>query len=128
MRYVWIGVIAAGLAALAGYETNVAVQGEDRSITIETEPAQARVSLVAPVTREVKELGTTPLADKPVFVMTSFESDEVSPAELSRLFAERGTVHVVIEKEGYQTYDGYLTTESGKTVTHKITLTPVPKE
>lgn len=128
MRYAWILIGTAAMAALAGCETSVKVEGEVRSISIETEPGQARVCLVAPVTREVKELGTTPLADKQVFVMTVFEEGDVSPGEKSRLFAERNTAHVIIEKEGYETYEGYLATEPGKTVAHKITLVAEPKD
>lgn len=97
-----------------------------RTITINTEPAGATViqnhSLGQPATR----LGTTPLIEQPVVVLTEITKMENISFTQTQEFLKfaGGNLAVKIKKDGYETYQGYLSTESDNTSIHNITLKP----
>jgi len=102
-------VMAAVLAVAAGgCGPSVRVNGRMAPITVETEPPGARVYQVHPFSGERVSLGTTPLVGAQVFVLTKMEAREVTPAEMAGLMADMNAVHLVIEKDGYETWDGRL--------------------
>jgi hypothetical protein len=100
---------------------------DQRHTTIETDPPGARVYQIAPVSDKFIDLGTTPIRDQPVMVLLGATNVDDPATRLPELYAQHGIVRVRIEKPGYVTYIGNLTTGEKETIPHKITLEPLPK-
>jgi hypothetical protein len=92
-----------------------------RKISVETEPSAARVYQKGPLTRQDIFLGTTPLHDQSVSIIESVKG-KMSGVRTEALLTEMGMVKVRIEKEGYKTYEGNLSTNKEETVLHTIKL------
>ncbi len=96
---------------------------DTRRITIETEPAGANVTQINFQGTPPTNLGTTPLENTPVVVITKLKkAKNLSYSQVEDLMRRVGTVFVRIEKPGYQTYSAPLSTEAGRTVSYKIIL------
>lgn len=115
-------LIAVPLAMMCGAcAHHVAYTYEGRHTSIDTDPPGARVYQLAPGTGERIDLGTTPIRDQPVMVITGAN---VGPhtQDIPALYAQHEIVRVEISKPGYRTYYGNLTTGPKETITHKIIL------
>ncbi len=100
-------------------------RSERRLITIETEPSGAEVFELNFENMPIKRLGTTPLVNCPVLVVTAVMKMKNIPAPKAQQILQRvGCIAVRIEKRGYLAYTAVLTTEHGQTIAHKIKLTP----
>lgn len=96
---------------------------ERRTITIITEPEGANVVQIKPLGQPSTTLGKTPIQDQPVVVIREITKLQNMPyRETETLYKNVGAVNVVIQKDGYVPYKGYLKTEPDKTTTHRITL------
>lgn len=96
---------------------------ERRNITIITEPEGANVVQIKPLGQGSTTLGKTPIQEQPVVVIQKITKLQNMPyAEAETLYKHVGAVYVVIEKDGYVPYKGYLKTEPEKTTVHQITL------
>ena len=96
-----------------------------RHITIITEPEGATVTQLNLPGQASTNLGTTPIEDQPVIVVTEVTRMKNMPyAKAAELMRRVGNVVVSIKKDGYQPYRGTLKTEAQETVTHRITLHP----
>ena len=96
-----------------------------RVITLRTEPAGARVTQIAAPMGDPVKLGTTPLVNQPVMVMTSMKGTFSSP-QAGQLMSQMNVAHVRIEKDGYQPYEGNLATDPKRVTEHVIKLEPAP--
>ena len=99
---------------------------EQRSITLTTEPSDARVTLVQPLDQPAYALGRTPLNSFPVPVMMRLKSENIriTPQEYAM---HLGNAVVRIEHEGYESYYGPLNTHPSGTAEHHIKLRPLVK-
>ncbi len=97
---------------------------ETHHITVITEPAGAKVIQGHPVGQPSTLLGTSPVVDQPVVIISQVSMKNVNYTLMNDLKRRVGHVMVTISKEGYETYRGALKTTSEKTAEHKITLVP----
>ncbi|MHC4740966.1 MAG: hypothetical protein ACYS8Z_03585 [Planctomycetota bacterium] len=95
-----------------------------RRVTIRTEPTAARVKQIGFVNKSPTDLGTTPLVDLPVMVITKGKFNNLPGNETERLLEQVNNVVVIIEKDGYEPYRAVLATTPNETIEHSITLTP----
>ena len=93
---------------------------ELRHITITTDPADASVYQKRPLTREQVSLGQTPLTAVSAMVLTcdGFTRDS---KQLNKAV-------VWIEKDGFETYKGFLETDPNESLGHHIKLKPLANE
>jgi len=100
---------------------------EQRSITLTTEPSDARVTLVQPLGQPSYSLGRTPLDSFPVPVMMRLKPEaniRITPQEYAM---HLGNAVVRIEHEGYEPYYAPLNTHPSGTAEHHIELRPLAK-
>ncbi len=93
-----------------------------RKITINTEPANAKVWQIDPVTQNSIFLGMTPVKEQSVKVLEGFSYTGKSPEDRQLLSSKIGMVHVKIQKDGHKEYEGNLATNPDFTARHTITL------
>ena len=96
-----------------------------RKITIITEPEGAEVLQKRPLGQSSTKLGTTPINELTVNVMTNIKYKNMPFNETQELLNHRNNVVVTIKKEGYKQYYGILSTKAGETSVHNIKLQPV---
>lgn len=102
---------------------------DKRFVTLLTEPEGAVVQQLNPMGQPPSHLGITPIQDQPVVVITKISKmKNMSYSQSETLLKLVGTVYVVIEKEGYQSWSGYLRTEADETLVHRITLQPASSD
>ena len=110
------------VAASAGCQPELKHKFSRRAVSIETEPSGARVSQVEFATRERLFLGTTPILNQTVLVLTNTTGSSHDPVAVNFAAAEQDMVRVIIEKDGYKPYESRLYTKEDEVVVHKITL------
>ena len=126
----WFGIVSSVVlaAAIGGLATNgcddVNFSMQGRTVNILTEPDQARVYQLNTITGQRTLLGHTPLMEQQILVLTNIKFKKASKAEFNRYMADLNVAHIFIEKAGYETYEGRLSTKKGETVTHQIKLVP----
>ena len=98
---------------------------ETRCVTILTDPEGAAVTQINPVGAPSSKLGTTPLKDRSVMIVSKItKAKNLSYGTTKALMEQVGNVVVRIEKDGYETYNGTLKTDPEETIVHSITLQP----
>ena len=97
---------------------------EVRKISLDTDPAGAKVYQVGSMDGARTFLGTTPIKDQSVVVTTGARFKNISPAQMQGVVSRLEMVQVVVEKPGYQTYQGNLSTQLNKVPSHSIKLEP----
>ena len=95
-----------------------------RRITIRTEPAGATVTQIHPLDQPPTELGTTPINDATIAVITNPRFKNMPLDDAQELIRHAGHVVVKITKDGYEPYHGALRTTPSETSVHEITLLP----
>ncbi len=124
-RFVMVLSLAVVVSFMAGCSPvhSVNLASERRFITIETIPPGATVYELNYENVPARRLGTTPMVNTPVTVVTNITRKQNMPqSKLAEINRRIGCVTVRIEKSGYQPYIGILNTERGRTVVHKIKL------
>ena len=126
MRCILFIITIVGIAALfMGCESKP--QGnfsmENRRVTIITEPAGAAVTQLRPLNQPSMKLGTTPVKDHTVTIISKITRMKNMPlGPTQELMKHVGNVVVRIEKDGYEPHYATLKTERGQTVAHEIKL------
>ena len=110
------------VAASAGCQPELKHKFSRRAVSIETEPSGARVSQVEFATKQKLFLGTTPILNQTVLVLTDTRGYSHDPVTVNIAASEQDMVRVIIEKDGYKPYESRLYTKENEVVTHKITL------
>lgn len=109
------------LSALSGCSIGPRFFFENRKVTIETVPQGARVYQLNSTTREDIFLGTTPIREQPVRILTEVKG-KLSSNVVDWMTSQIQMLNIRIEKSGYADYEGNLATDPDKTTVHKITL------
>ena len=100
-----------------------------RRVTIVTKPEGAAVTQINPFHQPSTSLGTTPIEDRSVMVVSKITKMKNMPYhEAKKLFEQVGNVVVLVYKDGYKTYHGTLRTDPQETVIHTIKLQPKETE
>jgi hypothetical protein len=100
---------------------------EQRYITITTEPANAKGTLLQPFGQPPVSLGRTPLNSTPVAVMSKLKvvkNIRFSPQAYTTYL---NNAVVRIELDGYESFYGALKTDKEETLEHHIILQPLSK-
>ncbi len=96
---------------------------EQRRVTITTEPPGATVSQIYPLDESETILGTTPLNEINVMIISYTDFGKNVPAsKANRFLSHVNNLVVRIEKQGYESCQQILRTERGKTIEHNIVL------
>ena len=111
------------LIVLSGCSRGPKYSFEIRKVSIETQPAGAKVYQLNSAYRNETYLGVTPVRNQPVSVLTQVKG-KVNSTVMDWMASQVEMLNVRIEKEGYQNYEGNLATEPGKTTTHSIPMFP----
>jgi len=98
-----------------------------RHVTIRTEPAAARVTQLRPLGQVPIDLGSTPLVNRPVFVITKIKMKNMPFNDAQKLLEHANNLVVVIKKDGYDPYRATLVTKPNEIVEHSIKLVPRSK-
>ena len=85
---------------------------EPRTLSVESSPSGAKVYRVGPVTEERYLVGTTPIQEQRVDVLTSYRGSFISERGLERMAARIGRLHLVVEKPGYAVHETVLSVDS----------------
>jgi len=86
-----------------------------RRITIHTEPAGADVVQLRPLGQPATRLGSTPIADLTVTVMTNMKYENMPFNETQKLLKHANNAVVKITKEGYEPYIATISTKKNET-------------
>ena len=98
---------------------------EMRKISLDTQPSGAKVYQIGAMDGSRTFLGTTPIKEQTVAVTTGAHFKRISPAQMQSIASSVEMVRVAVEKTGYETYQGNLSTQrGGKVADHTITLEP----
>jgi len=111
------------LAALSGCMGSPKFTFENRRVTIITVPSGARVYQVNSIDKNEIFLGTTPIREQPVRVLTEVRG-RLSSTAVDWMTSQIQMVNVRIIKPGYTDYEGNLATAPGKTFIHNLSLDP----
>ncbi|MBW8016475.1 MAG: hypothetical protein FVQ82_09830 [Planctomycetes bacterium] len=109
------------LITISGCYTGPKYSFEIRKVTIETQPAGARVYQLNSAYRNETFLGTTPIREQPVSILT-YVKGKLSSTVVDWMSSQIQMLNIRIEKSGYESYEGNLATDPEKTTTHSITL------
>jgi len=109
------------LIVLSGCSMRPKYSFEIRKVSIETQPSGAKVYQLNSAYRNETFLGTTPIRNQPVSVMTKVRG-KVNSTVMDWMASQVEMLNVRIEKSGYENYEGNLATEAGKTTPHSIPL------
>lgn len=96
---------------------------ENRRVTIETIPSGAKVYQVNSIDKNEIFLGTTPIREQPVRVLTEVKG-KLSSTAVDWMTSQIQMLNIRIEKTGYVSYEGNLATDPVKTTVHKLSLDP----
>ncbi len=117
------------MCAIAGCRTSrkFSFKTTGMRVTILTEPAGAEVyqKLPLPGTSQ-RFIGSTPLENIVVQVVTSIKGDGMSPATFQSMTRQVGNLVVEIRKDGYKRHSTMLAVDPKKTLEHRIDLEPEP--
>ena len=116
------------LVAVSGCKSDFSYSVDTVQLSLETEPEGARVYQIAPFSNSRVFMGTTPIEGLTVTVLTKLEFQNLSMAAAGDLMTKLGKVEVVIEKAGYESFRGHLSTGKEKPVSHRVILDPVDNE
>ena len=100
---------------------------EQRYITITTEPANAKVTLLQPFGQPPVSLGRTPLNSTPVAIMSRLKAVKNIRFSPQAYATYLNNAVVRIELDGYESFYGALKTDKEETLEHHIELQPLSK-
>ena len=123
MKNAVIFILLSVLVVLSGCIGRTKFSFQNRRVTIETTPAGARVYQVNSIDKNEIFLGTTPIREQPVRVLTDVRG-KLSSTAVDWMTSQKQMLNVRIEKTGYVSYEGNLATDPVKTTVHKISLDP----
>ena len=109
------------LIMLCGCSMSPRYSFEKRKVSIITQPNGAKVYQINSVYDHQTFIGTTPIMDQPVSILTEVRGS-VTPVVMDLMASQIEMLKVRIEKPGYEDYLGNLATDPEKTITHKIPL------
>ena len=96
---------------------------QQRCVTITTEPPGATVSQIYPLDESETILGTTPLNEINVMIISYTDFGKNVPAsKANRFLSHVNNLVVRIEKQGYESCQQVLRTDRDKTIEHNIVL------
>lgn len=126
MAWAMLGGLTCGLATIGcASEPRQSYNTESRLLTLHTQPEGARVTSFAPFGGGgAIQLGTTPLVNQPVMVLTRFKASFADSASGYEMMSRVNTVRLRIEKDGYQPWEGSIATSPTATVERTVTLEP----
>ena len=107
------------LTALTGCQPRFSF--ENRKISIITTPPGAEVYQINSAYRHDTFLGTTPIKNQPVSVLSRVKG-RLTSTDKDWFTSQINMINVRIEKEGYKTYRGNLATDPEETIKHTIPL------
>lgn len=116
--------VASAVLAMAGCQSNGQSRWsqETRLISLDTQPQGARVwQITAPLGGRV-DLGTTPLHDQGVAVLTKYQGSLGDAASAQNTTSLLNQVRLHIEKPGYQPYDLTMSAANPDQVEHRNVL------
>ena len=119
-----ITIVIAILTFCIGCGSGLRYIMKSRAISIITEPTGAQVHLVNPFSSEEIWIGSTPLSNIKVPVITGATGD-TTKRQLYAVFANMDSVAVIIKKEGYKTFSTRLGVKEDEVLEHKIELEPL---
>jgi len=93
-----------------------------RRISIRTEPQGANVTQLHPLGQSPTELGSTPINDLTVAVMTNIKFNKLPLSDTQDLIRHANNVIVRITKDGYEPYMATIHTKAGKSAVLNIRL------
>lgn len=111
------------LIGLTGCSSRPRFSFELRKISIETVPSGAKVRQVNSVDDGEIFLGTTPIREQPVRVLSGVKG-KLSSMSVDWMASQIQMLNVRIDKPGFESYRGNLATDPMKTIEHKIMLVP----
>lgn len=123
MKNAGIFILLSMLVLLSGCIGRTKFSFENRRVTIETTPSGAKVYQVNSIDKNEIFLGTTPIREQPVRVLTEVRG-KLSSTAVDWMTSQIQMLNVRIEKTGYVSYEGNLATDPGKTINHKLSLDP----
>jgi hypothetical protein len=121
MRNAALLLLVIVLIGLAGCSTGPKFSYENRKVSIITSPPGAKVYQLNSTLRNETFLGTTPIIDQPVRILTEVRG-ELNPSLKDWMVSQITMLNVKIVKDGYREYEGNLATHPSKTSVHEITL------
>lgn len=116
-----ITIICSLLIVITGCQTPMTYKTESRTITIKTEPYNAKVFQINPVDKHQTFLGMSPVRDQPLSVITGFGGD-MDKATEDFMTTQIGMVNIRVVKEGYLDYIGNLPTDKKEILSHRVEL------
>ena len=120
-----VAVVLVGVSSgCANKQQKVNYDIEMRKISLDTQPTGAKVYQIGTMDGSRTFLGTTPIKEQTVAVTTGASFKRISPAQMQDIAAHVEMVQVIVEKPGYQTYQGNLATKPNAVADHTITLEP----
>lgn len=121
MKNTAIIILLAVTVALSGCYRGPRFFFENRKVSIDTIPSGARVYQVNSTTKSDTFIGTTPIREQPVRVLSEVRG-KVSSTVADWMTSQIQMLNVRIEKTGFENYEGNLATDPVKTIQHKIPL------
>lgn len=123
MKNVTILLLLLVLAVLTGCARSPKYSFEVRKISIDSTPSGVKVYQINSAYRNETFLGTTPIKDQPVSVLTAVRG-KVSSIVMDWMVSQVTMLNIRAEKTGYQDYKGNLSTDPLKITAHSIQLDP----
>ncbi len=121
MRNAALLILLISLIGLTGCSSGPRFSYENRKVSIITTPSGAKVYQLNSALRNETFLGTTPVIDQPVRILTEVRG-ELNPSLKDWMVSQVTMLNVKIVKVGYREYEGNLATDSSKTSVHEIAL------
>ncbi len=97
---------------------------EPRTVSVFTDPPGAEVYRLGPLSDEKLLLGTSPVVEQTVDVLTRYRGRLISEDAFERMSARVGKVHLVIEKPGYRTHQQVLSLAADESKQYRAELEP----
>ena len=113
---------AVSVLLLLGCAGRTRARLEPRRITVLSTPSGAEVYRVGPVTDRRFLVGTTPVQDQRVDVLTHYHGMFLTEADVEAMAARVGKVHLVIEKPGYRAHQAVIAMEEDEPKTYSVRL------
>ncbi|MCF7956679.1 MAG: hypothetical protein K9M75_12825 [Phycisphaerae bacterium] len=123
MKNAAIFILLSVLIVLSGCVSGPKFSFQIRRVTIETIPSGAKVYQINSIDKNEIFLGTTPIREQPVRVLTEVRG-KLSSTAIDWMTSQIQMLNIRIEKTGYVNYEGNLATDPGKTIVHKLSLDP----
>ena len=123
MRNAAVATLLIMLIGLFGCTSGPKYSFEVRKVSIDTQPSGAKVYQLNLAYRNDTYLGTTPIREQPVRVLTDVKG-QLSSTVVDWMTSQIQMLNIRIEKKGYENYEGNLATDPAKTTVHSIPLSP----